>query len=170
MAARTPIVQISGILQELPVGDVIAGAPAGPTGAAGADGIGAPITLTNDNAAAAVIGSPVYSSSADGFDLAKADASSTHKVIGLVHDTTIASAASGKVAIDGTLEATTAQWDVVTGDVGGLTFGATYYLDPTTEGKLTTTAPTTTGQFIKPVGIALSTTVLEILNQPSILL
>jgi hypothetical protein len=43
----------------------------------------------------------------------------------------------------------------------GLTPGAAYFLDPTTPGTLTTTAPTTVGQSVQPVGVALSSTSLQ---------
>lgn len=41
--------------------------------------------------------------------------------------------------------------------LSGLTAGATYFLDPVTEGKITSTEPTTDGQISKPVFIAVST-------------
>lgn len=43
----------------------------------------------------------------------------------------------------------------------GLTPGATYYLDPTTAGGVTTTPPTTAGQSVQPLGVALSSTSLQ---------
>jgi len=125
----------------------------------------------NDNAGAAVICSVVYPKTTSGhFDLARADAAGTASVFGLVFDTSIASAGTGIVQVAGRFEATTGQWDVVTGQSGGLTSGSVYYLDPATAGKLTTTKPTTPGQFVVQVGIALSTTELAILLQPPIAL
>lgn len=41
-----------------------------------------------------------------------------------------------------------------------LTVGALYYIDPTTPGGITSTKPSTAGQFVAPVGVALSTTTL----------
>jgi hypothetical protein len=66
MATRTPLVIISGVVQQLPSGDTIDGG--GPDTA----------TLTNSNAGSAVIGMPVYSDGAGTFDLAQADAAGTY--------------------------------------------------------------------------------------------
>jgi len=58
----------------------------------------------------------------------------------------------------------------VTGETGGLTPGAVYYLDPDTPGNLTQTAPTTTGDFVVRVGRAISATAMEIsVSQPILL-
>lgn len=158
MAARIPLVIISGVVQQLPSGDSIIGL--------GAD----TIELTNNNAGSAVIGMPVYSDADDDFDLALADAAATYLVIGLVFDTTILTTASGLVQVNGILTATTAQWDAVTGETGGLTVGARYFLDPTTEGNLTQTATTTTTEYVVPVGRALSTLKMAILIETAVLL
>jgi hypothetical protein len=69
-----------------------------------------------------------------------------------------ASGAAASVAVAGVVTATTGQWDAVTGQTGGLTTGAKYYLSNTTAGALTTTAPST--GVLAPVGVALSTTKL----------
>jgi hypothetical protein len=50
----------------------------------------------------------------------------------------------------------------VTGQVGGLTPNSTYYLSAATAGALTTTAPSTAGQFVYRVGKAISTTQMDI--------
>jgi len=158
MAARIPLVIVNGVVQQLPSGDSI-------------EGVGdSTVTLTNNNAGAAVIGMPVYSDGADTFDLALADAAATYLVIGLVLDTSIGAAAAGVVQTNGILTASTAQWDAVTGDVGGLTAGSRYYLDPTTEGNLTATPTTTTTEYVAPVGRALSTTKMELLIETAVLL
>ena len=120
------------------------------------------LTLTNANAGSAVIGTPVYISAASSFNLARADASGTADPIGLVSSSSIAAAGSGSVLTDGFLTATTGQWDAVTGGTGGLTAGSSYFLSATTAGRLTTTAPTATGQFVSFIGKAVSTTVLEV--------
>ena len=54
----------------------------------------------------------------------------------------------------------TSDWDTVTGQSGGLTPNAIYYLSGTTNGKITTTAPTT--GFICPIGYAESTTNMQV--------
>lgn len=115
-------------------------------------------TLTNGGGSSVPIGTPVYVSAADTFLSARANASGTSKVHGLVFDASIANSASGQVCTDGVLTATTTQWDAVTGQTGGLTAGADYFLDPATAGKLTTTPPSTVGQFNVYVGRAKSST------------
>lgn len=102
----------------------------------------------------------VYASAAGSIALARADVLTTAKMIGLVFDTTIANTASGNIITDGSLTATTTQWDAVTGGTGGLTTGSIYYLSTATAGALTTTAPTT--GYLVPVGIGLSTTVMRL--------
>jgi len=119
--------------------------------------------LTNGDASAVPICTPVcLTGVADTFNLARADASGTADVFALVSAPSIAAAASGAVQTDGFDVATTAQWDAVTGQTGGLTPSAAYFLSAVTAGRLTTTAPTATGQFCCYVGRAISTTVMEI--------
>lgn len=115
-------------------------------------------TLTSANAASAPIGTPVYLSAADTFVNARANAVATAKVYGLVMDVAIAAVASGNIATDGVVTATTAQWDAITGQTGGLTVGADYFLDAAAAGKLSSTPPATVGQFNAYVGRAKSTT------------
>lgn len=62
----------------------------------------------------------------------------------------------------GPIRLTAAQWDVITGETGGLTRQARYFLSSATAGKLTQTAPVTSGEFVTQVGIALSATDLMI--------
>jgi len=121
------------------------------------------VVVTNANAGALVIGTPVYkTATADEVDEAQANALATAKVLGLVADVSIAAAAQGNVLTDGRLSATTTQWDAVTGETGGLTPGARYYLDPATAGMLTQTVPSADGEVVAPVGTAKSTTELEV--------
>lgn len=157
MASRKPLVIASGQIQQLQSGDTL-------------DAVVTEVdvvSLTNNNVGAIVIGMPVYSDDANDVDKAQADAVATVEVVGLVQDVSIAAAASGFIQTDGVLTATTTQWDAVAGTTGGLTAGSIYYLDETTAGNLTETAPTTTGQFVLRVGKALSTTEMEIsVSQP----
>lgn len=116
--------------------------------------------FTNGEAGAIAIGRAVYSSAAGAVKLANANAAGTTTVVGLVKDVSIASSAAGAIANSGFLEATTTQWDAVTGQTGGLTFGATYYLDNTTAGKITSTPPAS--GYVVAVGVAMSTTKMAI--------
>lgn len=160
MASRKPLVIVDGQIQQIQSGDVLD---------ASVNEVDV-VSKTNDNIAAIVIGSPVYTKSNGNVDLAQADAGATVEVLGLVRDASVAAAASGDMQTDGVLSATTAQWDAVAGTTGGLTAGSVYYLDPATAGKLTETAPTTGGQFVVRVGRAISTTEMEISIEPPILL
>lgn len=126
--------------------------------------------LTNGDATSAVIGSAVYISGSDAFIKARANASGTSRVVGLVAATSIAAAALGLVQLGGPLAATTAQWDAVTGQTGGLTAGAFYFLDASTAGKITSTAPSTAGQYVAPIGQAQDATTMLIQVGPTILL
>lgn len=160
MALKKPLALYNGEIAQLQAGDDIDAASTGAT----------EISLVNDNAGAVVIGAPVYSSAAGHFDKANATAAATAKAIGLVTTTSIATGASGQVAVDGLVTATTAQWDaVVTGASGGLVFNTSYYLD-TTAGKITTTPTTTVGQNNVFLGKGLSTTVMDLsIRQPILL-
>ena len=85
-------------------------------------------------------------------------------------DASTAASSSGNYAAGGVATATTGQWDAVAGTTGGLVYNTLYFLDPTNPGKMTATAPGTTGQLVQPLGRALSTTEFEIVIGPSILL
>ena len=128
--------------------------------------------LLNGDVSPVVIGAPGYINAADSFLKAKADASGTEKVRGLVAvSPSISNGVTGSVMVSGVLTATTTQWDaVVESGAGGLVAGTDYFLSPTTAGKITATAPSTVGQLVTRVGTALSTTELMIDIQPPILL
>lgn len=159
MAAKKPLVVGSdGFPEELSPSDTLDAATGGKD----------IVALANSNASAIVIGSPVYkTATSNQVDLARANASGTRRVIGLVADTSIASSASGNIQTDGVLVATTAEWDAVTGQTGGLTPGSQYWLSAATAGRLTTTVPGA-GNYCVPVGIALSTTEMEISIGPGV--
>lgn len=127
-------------------------------------------TYTNADTVSIVICAPVYMSSAGNFKRAQANAAATKDVVGLILTSpSVAAAALGTFTNDGLHVATTAQWDAVTGQTGGLTPGR-YYLDPANPGKITSTAPTTAGQYIAELGIAFSATDFKINIMPTILL
>ena len=149
MAVKKPLVLTNGELEQLQAADQVAQATI--------------FNQDNANVNTVVIGTPVYATSTAGeMDEAQADAAATKDVLGLVAEVSVAAAASGAVQSDGVLAATTAQWDAVTGDVGGLTAGTKYYLDESTAGMLTTTPPSGSGEFVAMVGMGLSTTEMEI--------
>jgi hypothetical protein len=162
MALKSPLVLgTDGLVQQLQSGDTISVAASQYTSR----------SVTNGEASAAmVIGSPVYAFAADTVKLAKANAKSTAKLAGLGLDVTVAAAGVGNIITGGVLVATTTQWDAVAGTTGGLAFGTTYFLDPVTAGKITSTVPTTVGQCNVLIGTALSTTELELAIQPPTLL
>lgn len=161
MALRRPLVLNAGQIEQLQPGDTLNAPQSG----------GDQIIQTNDEATAIVICTPVYNDVNDGVKKAKADAASTKDVIGLVaKDPSIAAAATGPIQSDGVLAATTAQWDAVFGTSGGLTKGTRYYLSAATAGLGTLTAPTTQGQYVVELGIAISTTELMIEIKSPILL
>lgn len=137
------------------------------TAGSGGSGSGISTTLQNNHGSGLVIGEAVFISAAGQVQKANANSGSTYAVIGLVADASIANAASGSIAVVGTLTATTGEWDTVTGQTGGLTAGAQYYLSAVTAGRLTSTPPSTTGHYVVNVGRALSTTVM-LINQNQI--
>ena len=116
--------------------------------------------LQNNQGSTINIGQAVYTDASGTVKLAKADASGTRLVTGLVLDTTIANTSTGNIAVEGVITATTTQWNAVTGGAGGLTAGAKYWLSNGTAGGITATAPTT--GWLVYVGKALSTTQLEL--------
>lgn len=162
MSLRKPlVVGTDGLAQQLQAGDSIdAGTVTSQTR-----------SVTNgEGSAAIVIGAPVYANAADTVKRAQANAKSTSKLAGLGFDASTAAAAAGNIIFGGILVATTGQWDAVAGTTGGLAFGTYYFLDPATAGKITATVPTTVGQCVTLVGLALSTTELELMLEPPILL
>ena len=148
MPAKKPIVVTNGQLEQLQSGDYILTPDL--------------FNRQNESGGALVKGTPVYVPAAGEIAKAQANAQATMKVFGLVADTSIADAAAGAVQTDGNLIATTGEWDAVTGETGGLTPNATYFLSAATAGMLTQTAPTVDGNFVVRVGTALSPTELEI--------
>lgn len=153
MAAKKPLVWGSdGRPEELPTSDTLDAAVSEKD----------MVTMTNKNAGTINKGAPVYTkTTADQVDLARANASGTKNVLGLVADASIAADASGNIQTDGVLTATTAEWDAVTGGTGGLTPGSEYWLSSSTAGGLTATVPGS-GAYLVRVGTALSATVMEL--------
>jgi hypothetical protein len=121
----------------------------------GVGGFGPTTNLTNNEVSSVPLCSVVFTDTAGGFKKANANAVGTSLVTGIL-TTTTASAASGAVATSGEMSATTLEWDAITGQTGGLTLNAVYFLDNVTAGKLTTTIPGS--GFLIAVGKAVSTT------------
>jgi len=161
MALRKPLVIVNGQIEQIQSGDTL-------------DAVVTEqeiITLTNDESAdATVIGMAVYIDADDGCKQAKADAVGTAKPIALCKSASVTASETGSFITSGVLAATTTQWDAVAGTTGGLVAGTTYYLSTATKGLLTATAPSTVGQFVVEIGIAISTTELKVAIKPSILL
>jgi hypothetical protein len=116
------------------------------------------LSLQNVDGSAVSAGAPVYIfTSANTFKRGNASATSAKHVVGLVIDGSVAVSAIGRVQTQGQVTLTTAQWDSITGGTGGLTPARRTTSTPRM-GLLTTTAPSVT--IRRPVGIALSTTVM----------
>ena len=161
MATRSPLVIVAGQIQQLQAGDSISVA---------AGQYSNDVLINGEASSALVVGTPVYISAAGAAKRAQSNAASTARDAGLWVDTTPAAAGSGNCAVSGRVTATTVQWDAVAATTGGLVFNTSYYLDPTTPGKLTSTAPTTPGQLVVLVGVAISSTDMELeLSQPILL-
>lgn len=120
------------------------------------------VQAANSSASPIVQGAPVYISGSGAVAPARANALGTSGVLGIANSL-VAPSATGGVVVTGPLVLTTAQWDaVVTGQIGGLSVGTLYFLDPATAGKLTATAPSTRGQVVTIIGRAMSPTTLII--------
>lgn len=120
------------------------------------------IGFVNGDASALSAGQAIaLMSLADNIQKADADGTSGRpQCIGLMRTKSVPVSGVGEVQFSGSMILTTAQWDEVTGQAGGLTPGAPYYLD-VTPGKLTTTPPAT--GVVRLVGVASSTTVMVII-------
>jgi len=108
------------------------------------------------------VGTPVCPSASvsDTVIKARGNALATSKVAGVA-------AAAGvvgdptRIQYAGPLKLTEEEWDEITNDTGGLVRGTPYYLSQGFgSGKLTTSNTPNSGNFLVPVGIALSSTVL----------
>lgn len=160
MALRKPLVLVNGKLQQLQASDTIVVATSNTDVQ----------SLTNGEATPITVGMCVYISAAATVKKALANAAATANAFGMVYDVSITNAAIGQIATFGLVNATTTAWDAVTGQTGGLTQGADYYMDPTTAGKITSTPPSTVGQYVVNLGTAQDTQNLQFNPQIEILL
>lgn len=114
---------------------------------------------TVDHPAEFPIGTPVVQSTSDAGTVIPgiADDSDTSFVIGMAAGRAVV---GGEVIVqlDGPIHLTTAQWDAITGGSGGLVAGDRYFLSAADEGMMTTTAPSSGGQLVVSLGVALSST------------
>lgn len=153
MTIKKPLVNYSGKIDELHAGDLISGDTTGFTG-------------NNQNASPITMGQPVYKkSTTNQVDLASAT-DDTKNCIGFVGETSIANAANGYIQTSESI--TLADWTSIAGSAS-LTPGALYFLD-TTAGKITSTAPATSGNITQIIGKAVSATELLLTIRERILL
>ena len=139
---RKPLVLANGEIEQLQSGDSLSPAPNS-------------LALENGGAVELVICTPVYVSAANAVNVAHS--ATLPNVIGIVAES-IAVSATGAIQTDGKLTATTGEWDARSGQTGGLTPGATYYLG---EWGAVIATPPTSG-YLTRLGIAISSTDLEI--------
>lgn len=145
MALRKPLVLVGGEIQQLQASDTL-------------DIPADALTLTNGDAAAAVVGEVFYIFGNDSLKKAKADAGATAAAM-FFAIAAITAGATGAFQSSGVIAGLT-----------GLTAGATYYLSPTTAGLMTVTPPSTVGQYVVRLGKALSATEFAIRIEREILL
>lgn len=113
----------------------------------------------NADSAAMVKGTPIY---ATGTSTARPAIGNTvgRKVIGLYSDDAdLNPGGAGNFLVEGSLIASMAQWQLITGNAGGLIPGARYYLDLLVPGKLNASVPLTSppvGSYQVSVGYASS--------------
>jgi hypothetical protein len=136
MAIRKALVLVGGEIQQLQSGDTLAG-PIAETEIQ---------QWTNGDAGSHALGDVVYISAADTVKKAQANAAGTKEAIAFATGT-VANGAVGGYQSAGLLAGLT-----------GLTAGTIYYLDSASPGGKVTTAPSTAGQYVVRLGIAVSTT------------
>lgn len=140
MAVKKALALYGGEIAQLQAGDTLQG-PFGEVDI---------IALTNGDSGAHALGDVVYISANDTGKKAKADAGATKNAIAFA-TAAISAAASGSYQTSGILAGLT-----------GLVADTVYYLSAATAGLMTPTAPSTVGQYVVRLGIAISTTELEI--------
>ncbi|OWK35473.1 hypothetical protein [Fimbriiglobus ruber] len=106
-------------------------------------------------------GNAVYMSVGNRVEKAHADQEVTARVVGLC---ACASTPEGRVDIQmrGILTLTISEWDAIAGTDGGLKAGRHYFLSETTPGAIVATTPEKVGHYVVAVGIAISSTEMEI--------
>lgn len=111
------------------------------------------VTSGTDNV---YFGMAVYSTSDEGADLACADSNTKKTVLGLVTEDIVLSGGNlGHALSTGKMTGTVQQWERATGMVGGLVPRRDYFLD-IVKGQITPFPPSGPGQYLCPIGRALS--------------
>lgn len=149
MALKKPLAVYGGQIEELRAGDELNAAILEVD----------VITLTNNSGSTIPGGGVVYISASNEVSPAQANSDATAKPFGLAV-ASIADAASGKVQTDGSI-LSVSDWSAITGSAS-LTAGARYYLSAASAGQMTTTPPSGSGEYVIPLGRAVSTTDFEI--------
>ena len=125
----------------------------------------APNTITALVPSDTPIGTPVRKSGTGTAVPARADSAADARCIGLLA-TAGAADTDPQIRYAGPLTLTTAEWDALTSDVGGLVEDDYYFLSQATAGKLTKTAPVS--GIRAPIGVALSAdTMLILISYPA---
>ena len=123
---------------EQPLIQVVTMGERGQRGIAGPPGSAAQpqISAENTDSVAVFRGQPLHMQ--PNGSVVRGNAVTSGRVVGFVSDPVIPPTTFGLVQTDGQLDATLAEWQVVTGSAGGLSPGARYFLS-TTPGMLTLT-------------------------------
>lgn len=148
MATKKPVVLYNGELKQIQAGDIIEGITGTDT-----------LSASNEEDTTITEGQVVYISNSGNVKLATSAAQASARAVGFVKDTSISSASSGTIQTSSVFAK--ADWTGIA-DSTTLTAGSIYFLSDTTPGSITTTAPITSGSYITKVGVAISTTELQI--------
>jgi hypothetical protein len=154
MAIVKPLVLNGGRIQQLQSGDNLD---------TGAD------RLQRTFTPATAICTAMYVDGASTVDKARANVVGTVDVLGLAAEA-VGAGADGGVITNGQMAATTGEWDLVTGQTGGLTTNSLYFLSSAAIGLLVIepSVPSGSGEFIKRIGLALSPTEMEVRIMPEV--
>lgn len=127
-------------------------------------------TKTNGEALSIVKGMAVYIPENAPTTCLRATATSyaAAGVAGVVNDPVGLPGTSTTLTSKGIVEQLTTDWDILTGETGGLRAGKDYFLRMNSFGGITSTPPFGDGLFIVRVGKALSATALDVNIEPPI--
>ena len=154
---RKPLVLKDGLIQQIQAGEILD---------ADVQEVNL-ISATNGEVGAITMAQPVYVSASGTVKLAKADALASAHAYALCYEASVPAGNLGYFQVSGQIEL--ADWTAIAG-TATLVPNAYYFLDPSSAGKITVTAPSTVGQVVTVIGMALSTTLLDINTEKPILL